>query len=292
MKNLTIIIVIFIFLTSCTKKQKPVIEWVDIPAGTFLMGSPLDEVNRNENQTETQHLVTLSAFKMSKYEITFTQFKAFIDATGYETDAETGGNFITGSDSWKDESWGIVNANNINWRCDTRGNLRSAKEYNHPVIHVSCNDAIAFANWMDCRLPTEAEWEYACRAGTTTPFNTGQNLTTSQSNYRGDKPYNNNAKGEFRKNTMPVGSFPPNKWGLYDMHGNVEELCSDWPGDYDSIAQINPKGSSPTESSSPMCVSRGGSWSFDADDCRSARRHYRSKYERSYHCGFRLVTSK
>ncbi len=231
--------------------KKPTIEWVSIPAGTFTMGSPTSEVDRYDD--ETQHQVTLSAFKMSKYEVTFEQYDLFCDATGRSKPS--------------DEGWG-------------RGN--------RPVINVSWDDATAFAEWMGCRLPTEAEWEYACRAGTTTPFNTGNNLTTSQANYNGNYPYNNNAKGEYRQMTMPVGSFAANAYGLFDMHGNVWEWCSDWYGDYSTSAQTNPKGAS----SGSYRVNRGGSWYSLARFCRASYRFSDSPDFRNYNVGFRLVSPK
>jgi len=234
------------------KTSKPEIEWVSIPAGTFTMGSPASEVDREDNESP-RHQVTLSAFKMSKYEITFSQYDAFCNATGRKKP--------------KDEGWG-------------RGN--------RPVINISWDDATAFAKWMGCRLPTEAEWEYACRAGTTTPFNTGNNLTTSQANYHGNNPYNNNAKGEYREKTLPVGSFAPNAWGLYDMHGNVWEWCSDWYGGYSTSAQTNPKGAS----SGSDRVRRGGSWYSRAYYCRTANRIGDAPGNRYYYIGFRLVSPK
>ena len=227
------------------------IEFVSIPAGTFIMGSPASEVDRESN--ETQHQVTLSAFKMSKYEVTFEQYDLFCDATGRSKP--------------NDQGWG-------------RGN--------RPVINVSWDDATAFAEWMGCRLPTEAEWEYACRAGTTTPFSTGNNLTTSQANYNGNYPYNNYPKGEYREKTTLVGSFAPNKWGLYDMHGNVWEWCSDWYGDYSTSAQTNPQGAS----SGSFRVYRGGSWLDDAGYCRTAHRIINTPAYRNFYIGFRLVSPK
>jgi formylglycine-generating enzyme required for sulfatase activity len=135
------------------------------------------------------------------------------------------------------------------------------------------------------RLPTEVEWEYACRAGTTTPFNTGNNITTSQANYDGDYPYNGNAKGIYRERTTPVGSFQPNAWGLYDMHGNVWEWCWDWYGNYSSGAQTDPIGAS----SGSYRVLRGGSWSYYALNLRSALRGLDSPSYRNFVIGFRLV---
>ena len=247
--TLTLLGVLFIGLfVTCESKSQPKepaenpkeepkhpidIAWVNIPAGTFTMGSGASEVYRGSN--ETQHLVTLSAFKMSKNEITFAQYDLFCEKTGFEKPP--------------DEGWG-------------RGD--------RPVINVTWDDATGFATWMGCRLPTEAEWEYACRAGSTSPFNTGSNLTTDQANYNGNFPYNNNAKGKYLEKTMPVGSYPANAWGLHDMHGNVWEWCSDWYGDYSIPAPKNPTG----PSSGSYRVYRGGSWISNAHDCRSAIRSY------------------
>lgn len=269
--------------TTSSPSKKPVIEWTNIPAGTFTMGSPATEVSRETD--ETQHQVTLSAFKMSKYEITVGQFKAFVDETEYKTDADIGTGGVSGSAIWTGTKYEFKKG--VNWKCDVKGNLQPATEYNQPVIHVSWNDAVAFAEWLGCRIPTEAEWEYACRAGTTTPFNTGNNLTASQANYNGHYPYNNNAKGEWREKTMLVGSFSPNAWGLYDMHGNVWEWCSDWYGDYPTVAQTNPKG----PSTGSFRVRRGGCWSSDSRDCRAADRLSGYPSDRRFTgVGFRLVS--
>ncbi len=251
MKHKFLGLFLLFFTTAIFAQTKPTIEWVDIPAGTFTMGSPTSEVARYDD--ETQHQVTLSAFKMSKYEVTFEQYDLFCDATGRSKPDDNG--------------WG-------------RGN--------RPVMNVSWEDATAFAEWMGCRLPTEAEWEYAARAGTTTPFSTGNNLTTSQANYDGNYPYNGNAKGEYRQKTLPVGSFAANEYGLFDMHGNVSEWCSDWYGDYSTSAQINPKGAS----SGSYRVLRGGGWFIYANYCRSAHRDCFAPDFRHCGVGFRLVSPK
>ena len=228
--------------------QKPEIAWAEIPAGTFLMGSPAGEINRKSN--ETQHLVSLNAFRMSKYEITFEQFDLFCEATGREKPSDAG--------------WG---------------------RKNRPAVNVNWFDASDFAEWIGCRLPTEAEWEYACRAGTTTPFNTGDNLTTNQANYNGNFPYNYNVKGEFMQKTLPVGSFEPNAWGLYDMHGNIWEWCQDWFDAYPAEAQSNPHGAD----SGTFRVFRGGGWRNYAQLCRSAFRYSYFPDFRYFNIGFRVV---
>jgi formylglycine-generating enzyme required for sulfatase activity len=140
---------------------------------------------------------------------------------------------------------------------------------------------------MGCRLPTEAEWEYACRANTTSPFNTGRCLSTSQANFNGDITYGECSKGEQRWQTMPVGSFAANAFGLFDMHGNVSEWCSDKYGDYSSTAQTNPQGAS----SGSYRVYRGGSWYDVAVGCRSACRRFEyTPGPKFNYIGFRLVS--
>ncbi len=228
-------------------------EMVLIKGGTFLMGSPSDEPERQND--ETQHQVTLSDFYMGKHAVTFEEYDKYCTATGKEKPS--------------DEGWG---------------------REKRPVINVSWEDA-AYCAWLSKQtgkrycLPTEAEWEYACRAGTTTPFNTGNNLTTSQANYNGNFPYNGNAKGEYRKKTSPVGSFAPNAWGLYDMHGNVWECCNDWYGDYPTTHQTNPQGATIDSTR----VVRGGSWYDGAEDCRTVIRGGSTPDYRFYVFGFRLV---
>jgi formylglycine-generating enzyme required for sulfatase activity len=137
------------------------------------------------------------------------------------------------------------------------------------------------------RLPTEAEWEYACRAGTTTPFSIGKNITTDQANYDGNYPYNGNALGEYRKKTTAVGSFEANAFGLYDMHGNVWEWCWDWYGAYADGSQTDPTGAAfGTER-----VLRGGGWNYYAVDLRSANRGSNSPDVRNGSRGFRVCRS-
>jgi len=216
-------------ITKKKSKKKPTIEFVDIPAGTFIMGSPLSEKGREDD--EIQHQVTLSAFKMSKYPVTFQQYDLFCEATG------------------RTKPWGRE-----------RGNL--------PVSQVTWHDANAFAEWMDCRLPTEAEWEYAARANTSTPYNTGDCLTSEQANFNGKEPYINCKKSENRKKSLAVGSFSPNAFGLYDMHGNMWEWCSDWYGEYDIDDTLNPKG----PETGTRKVDRGGGYWDPAWRCRSAYR--------------------
>ncbi|MEI6139950.1 MAG: SUMF1/EgtB/PvdO family nonheme iron enzyme [Mariniphaga sp.] len=265
------------------------LNYVQVNGGDFLMGSPENEVDRGSN--ETQHKVELSDFWLCKYVVTVSDFKKFVDEKNYLTDAEKGdGSYIWNGKEWK-------RAKGINWRFGVSGILREIAEYDHPVLHVSWNDAVAYCEWLSAktfktfRLPTEAEWEFACRAGTTTPFNTGENLTTEQANYHGHYPYNNNKKGTFRENTVPVNHFKPNSLELYNMHGNVWEWCSDWYGEkyYDECMALgtveNPEG--PKNGSNR--VVRGGCWRYNAQNCRAAYRSNRSPGFGYGSIGFRLV---
>jgi formylglycine-generating enzyme required for sulfatase activity len=245
-----VLIILAIFdVGANAQTMKPAIEWVNIPSGTYTMGSDTNEVGRSND--ETQHQITLNAFKMSKYEITFEQYDLFCVATNREKP--------------DDKGWG-------------RGN--------RPVMNVSWDDANAFAKWMGCRLPTEAEWEYACRAGTKTPFNSGISLKSTQLNFDTNYFKSNFTEGENKDKTLPVGSFSPNTWGLYDMHGNVWEWCSDWYGDYLTTIQNNPKG--PISGSNR--VIRGGCWLPNTYFCRSAYRYSYPPDRSNFSIGFRIVS--
>jgi formylglycine-generating enzyme required for sulfatase activity/tRNA A-37 threonylcarbamoyl transferase component Bud32 len=253
------------------------IEWADIPAGTFTMGSPQSEDGRGEN--EMQHDVTLDGFKMSKYEITIGQFAAFVKSEGYITDAEKQGSSNVWDGSYKEKV-------GVNWRMDEKGVTRSESDFKHPVLHLSWNDAKAFADWAGAKLPTEAQWEYACRAGTQMPFNTGRCLTTNEANYNGNYPYNDCNSGMYKDKVMPVGIYAPNTWGLFDMHGNVWEWCTDWYGDYLASERTNPQG----PSTGSGRVMRGGSWLSSAQLNRSASRSFNAPDARYNTTGFRLVS--
>lgn len=174
---------------------------------------------------------------------------------------------------------------------------------NQPVVGVSWHDCNKFCQELSARtvkefrLPSEAEWEYACRANTTTPFHFGETITPALVNYDGNYPYGNAAKGEYRKKTVDVGSFSPNAWGLYQMHGNVWEWCLDeWHDNYNSKPQsLKDNGSEPwgeikvDDNDNRSRLLRGGSWIVNARFCRSAYRIGGDARIQSYDFGFRVV---
>ena len=248
------------------------IQTVNIPAGTFIMGSPATEELREINETQFQ--VTLSGFKMSKYEITNAQYAAFLNNKGIAYPAEQ---FIFSSNGSDD--WGLHYTDGV-W-------VPVAGYENHPVIKVTWLGAKEFATYVGGRLPTEAEWEYACRAGTNTPFNTGYCLGNTQANYFWGQPYDTctNSSVAYPATTQTVGSYPPNAYGLYDMHGNVIEWCNDLFGPYPATAQTNPTGAS----SGTDRVVRGGAWSELARFCRSASRINDNPAFMSDWLGFRVI---
>ena len=247
-----------------------ILDMVAIPGGTFVMGSPNTEAERFDNEGP-QQTVNIPPFFMGKYEVTQAQYQA-------------------------------VMGNNPAF-------FKGAKR---PVELISWDEAVKFCQKLSqkisktCRLPSEAEWEYACRAGTTTPFYFGETITPDLVNYDGNVSYGAAPKGLYREQTTDVGSFPPNAFGLYDMHGNVWEWCADpwhdnhegapsdgrvWDGssnnnryqNYDLL--VNIKNNYRTR------LLRGGSWNFDPAYCRSAIRDFSNAPDHANeYIGFRVVS--
>jgi len=265
-------------------------EFVFIPSGSFMMGSGISgsEVARHYGgegewykDEHPKHRVTISKpFYMQSTEITVGQWQEFIKDSGYKTEAETGGGawIFTDSDVKKEEGY--------YWK--KPGFKQSDK---NPVTCVSWNDVQVFVKWLNrkegkiYRLPTEAEWEYACRAGTKSRFSWGNNTDCSKANYGNGFFDCADCKGQNSDHTMKVGSFSPNPWGLYDMHGNVQEWCHDWYGKYSPGSIIDPTG----PSSGSHRVIRGGNWFSCARNCRSAQRRPVAPDSGWANGGFRLV---
>ena len=278
-----------IIILSCKKgdnnnnnNQNTNITYMQIPAGAFIMGSTIGEIDRISN--ETQYQVTLSAFKMSKYEITNAQYAAFLNAKSI------GSNGLYASGAYPTQALIYVSSGSYDWGLHyTSGQWVPVSGYeNHPIINVTWYGATEFATYTDSRLPTEAQWEYACRGNTTTPFNTGNCLSNEQANYDWAVPYNTctNTNTTSSVTTQVVGSYAPNTYGLYDMHGNVLEWCSDWYGTYPTTTQNNPTGATTGSSR----VSRGGSWFYYAQYSRSAYRYnIYSPHNSNSNLGFRVV---
>lgn len=256
---------------------------VNIPSGTFTMGSPTTEVNHGSDEVE--HQVTLSAFRMSKYEITNAQYAAFLNTKNI------GGTGLYAAGAYPTKTLIYASSGSYYWGLEYTGSqwVPVAGYENHPVINVTWYGATVFATYAGGTLPTEAQWEYACRGNTTTPFNTGACLSNAQDNYSWAYPYNTctNTITTYPGKTQAVGSYTANAYGLHDMHGNVMEWCSDWYGVYPTTAQTNPTGAT----TGTMRVIRGGSWGAHARHCRSAYRYGNSPhYNNCYgEMGFRVV---
>ena len=234
--------------------------FVELPAGRFTMGSAASEYGRNDD--ELLHDVTITRpFYLGQFEVTQQQWKALMG---------------TSPSTFKD--------------CGPKC----------PVESVTFEEVHQFMDRLNARrpttgpsllyrLPTEAEWEYACRAGTTGPFSTGETLSTAQANYNGNFPYGDAPRGEYRQKPTAVGSFPLNPWGLGDMHGNVWEWTADWYAPYrDSSAEaLDPHG----PASGDKRVIRGGSWYFDANSARCGLRYTHAPKDKGFSLGFRVAAS-
>ncbi|MEH2037078.1 MAG: formylglycine-generating enzyme family protein [Nostoc sp.] len=244
------------------------LKMVSIPEGSFMMGAAKTE-EESDNDQRPQHQVTVSTFFMGKYPVT-------------------------------QEEWEAVAAlPQINRELDL--DLSNFKGVNRPVETVSWYDAVEFCDRLSqytkksYRLPSEAEWEYVCRAGTTTPFNFGETITSELANYNANYTYGAGVKRTYRRETTPVGSFEvANAFGLYDMHGNVWEWClDDWHRSYegaptDGSAWFDSENNNISQKQG-NAVLRGGSWVDNPVFCRSAYRNYSSRDDRLNSFGFRIV---
>jgi formylglycine-generating enzyme required for sulfatase activity len=239
------------------------LEMVYIPGGRFWMGSPEREIGRRESEGP-QHKVTVSPFYIGKHPITQQQWRAvsLLDDVNLQL---------------------LPNPSNF-------------KGDNLPVEQVNWYETVEFCKRLSIqaqhnyRLPSEAEWEYAGRAGTATPFSFGETISIDQANYNGNNIYNQGQKGTYRKKTTAVGNFPANAFGLYDMHGNVWEWCQDWwHKNYEGVPIDGNVWIEGGEAS--LRVRRGGSWFTSPRDCRSAFRDNNPAENQINNIGFRICCS-
>ena len=247
------------------------LEMMLVPGGTFIMGSPPEELGHQEDESP-QHSVTVQPFFIGKYQVTQAQWR-----------------FVAHLPQVNKE----LNPDPSNFKGDGSTSLTNHR----PVEQVSWEDAVEFCDRLSqytgrtYRLPSEAEWEYACRAGTTTPFHFGETITTDLANYDGDYAYGQGPKGVDRGETTAVGSFGvANNFGLYDMHGNVYEWCQDhWHNNYEGAPTDGSAWLSNKKDSNRRLL-RGGSWYNNPGNCRSAYRYYSLDYYDN-RIGFRVVCS-
>jgi formylglycine-generating enzyme len=265
MKNPSCMIVVanaaaLILISGCSREKDPPknvtngigMKFVWIPPGKFIMGSPKGEKGRQPD--EVQHEVTLTrGFYLGVYAVTQEECLAVMGEGPGDRAGEK--------------------------------NLPLTLSWNHSQEFIK---KLRERDEKPYRLPTEAEWEYACRAGTNTPFHFGETISTDQANYDGSgETYGGGKKGVYRGKALPVGGFPANAFGLHDMHGNVLQWCQDWYGDYPQEDVVDPRGPEKGEGR----VFRGGAWSPDLGDCRSARRGKQEPDVGFSSFGFRLCFS-
>ena len=255
---------------------------VVVPQGTFTMGSPASENNRKDNEGPLHRVTISNPFAVGKYEVTREQFEKFVEATGYDASSSGCWIYLKGDNEWK-----LRKQNS--WR---KPGFSQSKD--HPVTCINWHDAQAYISWLSrktgeqYRLLSESEWEYVARAGTTGPFHFGSTISTDQANYNGNHTYGSGSKGVYRKKTVSVGSFPANRFGLHDVHGNVFEWVEDcWHENYqgapsDGSAWV-------TGGDCGLRVVRSGSWFFDPGNQRSAVRGRGEAGLRADVAGFRVA---
>jgi formylglycine-generating enzyme required for sulfatase activity len=253
-------------------------EVVVVPAGSFTMGSPAGEPGRAAEREDQVRVSIAKPVAVGAFPVTRGEFAAFAMATGHKPD---GGCYIWTGTTWEeqaDRTWRAVN-----FEQDDR----------HPVLCVSLADATAYVAWLSrrtgktYRLPSEAEREYATRAGTATPFWWGASISTDRANYDGRTAYADGPKGAWLQRTVPVANFRPNPWGLYGVHGNVW----DWTADCWNEANAgNPGDGSPRRTGNcTWRVVRGGAWNYPPADLRSAHRYWNLPHNRSTVQGLRVA---
>jgi len=241
-------------------------DMIRVNGGTFLMGSPEDEGGRHQTDEGPQHRVTVSSFYISKFPITQAEYEAIM---GENPSQHRGQDFPVDRVSWIEA---------IDY-C----NKRSIAEGLTPVYTINGANVTWNREANGYRLPTEAEWEYACRAGTTTPYYSGASM--DDAGWHRDNSFITLDTGARLRTTYPVGQKLPNAWGLYDMHGNVLEWCWDWMSEYTSEPKVDPIG----PATGTRRVYRGGSFDFQPAWCRSAYRFGQHQRFRMFYTGFRVA---
>jgi formylglycine-generating enzyme required for sulfatase activity len=299
------------------KEAQNYIPMMYIPQGEFTMGTEDEEIERlvkkfrweGFRRERPQHRVTVSSFYMGRYPITQAQWRAVAS----RTDLKVERNLNPDPSHFKDPPKPSLKreaSDSPPFEGGARGG--SPTRWDRPVERVNWYDAVEFCARLskltgkEYRLPSEAEWEYACRAGTTTPFHFGETITGELANYYARETYAGEAEGEYREETTPVGQFPPNAFGLYDMHGNVREWCLDpWHKNYqgepprdgsvwdennnDNRYQSLLISTKELLADKQIRVLRGGSWGNNPDICRSAYRYNFYRRVNDLNDGFRVV---